>query len=136
VTDVAGGNLRFSIAPASVVLPFTQGPDARVKVVALSTKTGESIWPNVKALHTVLPGMIIPAEWGLLLPKGADPVVVAWYQREFYKALTSDAVQKIYKQNLLSYNSDHVTPSKFENHVRSQQKRYQPLIQRLVATTK
>jgi tripartite-type tricarboxylate transporter receptor subunit TctC len=133
VTDVAGGHLRFSIAPASVVLPFTQGPDAKVKVVALTKKTGEKVWPNAKTLDSVLPGFVIPAEWGLLLPKGADPAVVAWFQREFSKALTSDAVRKIYEQNLLSYDPARLDPKTFEAHVRAQQKQYAPVMQKIVS---
>jgi tripartite-type tricarboxylate transporter receptor subunit TctC len=133
VADVAGGHLRFSIAPASVVLPFTQGPDAKVKVVALTKKTGEKIWPTARTLNTVLPGMVIPAEWGLLLPKGADPAVVAWYQREFAKALRSDAVQKVYEQNLLGYDPSRLDPKTFEAHVRAQHKRYAPMMQKIVA---
>jgi tripartite-type tricarboxylate transporter receptor subunit TctC len=133
VTDVAGGHLRFSIAPASVVLPFTQGPDAKVKVVALTKKTGEKIWPTAKTLDTVLPGMVIPAEWGLMLPKGADPAVVAWYQQEFAKALKSQTVQKIYEQNLLGYDPNRLDPNTFEKHVQAQHKRYAPMMQKIVA---
>jgi tripartite-type tricarboxylate transporter receptor subunit TctC len=133
VTDVAGGHLRFSIAPASVVLPFTQGANPRVKVVALTKSTGEKVWPNAKTLDSVLPGFIIPAEWGLLLPKGADPAVVAWFQREFAKALKSDAVRQVYEQNLLGYDPKRLDPKTFEAHVRAQQKRYAPMMQKIVA---
>ena len=133
VTDVAGGSLRFSIAPASVVLPFTQGSNARVKVVALTKKTGEKNWPEAKTLDSVLPGFVIPAEWGMLLPKGADPAVVAWFQREFSKALKSDAVRKIYEQNLLGYDPSRLDPKTFEAHVQAQQKRYAPMMQKIVA---
>jgi tripartite-type tricarboxylate transporter receptor subunit TctC len=69
----------------------------------------------------------------LLLPKGADPAVVAWFQREFSKALKSDAVQKIYEQNLLGYDPSRLDPKTFEAHVQAQQKRYAPMMQKIVA---
>jgi len=133
IADVASGNLRFSIAPSSVAVPFLEGANPRVKIVAVSTKQAESVWPTVQTLDSVLPGMVIPAEWGLLLPKGADPKVVEWYRREFTKAIKSKEVQAIYRQNFFRHSETQLDPKTWETYVKNQQIKYRPLIDRLVS---
>lgn len=132
ITDVASGNLRFSIAPSSVVVPFL-ADKPKVKVIAVTGANRDAVWPSVDTLNSVLPGMIIPGEWGLLGPKGLPADVVEWYRKEFTRALQSPQVKEIYAKNLLSVNPAHLDPKTFEKYSKSQAQKYSPLMKKLLA---
>ena len=130
--DVASGNLRFTIPPISVAIPFLQDNNPKVKVVALSGAARDPQFPSVGTLDSVLPGMIIPAEWGLLGPRGMSSDIIDWYRREFVRAFAAPTVQQIYKKNVLTVNQQYLDHKSWENYVKSQSRRYDPLVQRML----
>jgi tripartite-type tricarboxylate transporter receptor subunit TctC len=126
LNDVAGGHVRFAIIPSVVANSFYQA--GKVNIVALSGPPPMRQLPGTGLLGDALPGFDISGAWALMIPAGSPLEVVTWYQKEFTKALKSDAVKTIYYDNLLLERTDLQTPDAFKTWLKAREKQWQPLV--------
>lgn len=134
LTDVAVGDLRFGVVPATVAQTFLNDPEKpRIKVVAVTSARPIKQWPKVRTLSSVMPNLAIPADWGLMLPANTAPEVVEWYSREFRRALQTSKTQVAYEKNLLSVMDDALTPDAFRDYVKKTERFYQPVVEQILA---
>ena len=130
MSDVVGGNVDYAIIPALVARGFIL--DGKVKAIAITGEKPLQQLPEVPTLSSAVPGFVILGTWGLVLPKGTPKDVVGWYNTEFNRALKSDEVQRIFKENLLE-STPYTTPKSYENFVKAQEKLYQPIVDTVLA---
>jgi tripartite-type tricarboxylate transporter receptor subunit TctC len=133
LTDVAGGHVRFAIVPSLVANAFYK--DNRVNVIALSGPPPMRQMPKVQLLDTALPGFNISGSWALMLPAGTPAEVVEWYTKNFKIALHADAPKAIFYENLLLERSDLHNPTAMKNWLKTNEKQWQPLVDRVLTKT-
>jgi len=134
--DVAKGDLRFGVVPATVAQTMLKDPEKpRIKVVAVTSARPIPQWPNVATLSSVMPDLVIPADWGLLLPANTPRAVVEWYNREFRRALQAETTRATYDKNLLSVMEDALTPEGFQAYAKRTERFYQPVVDQILSKT-
>jgi tripartite-type tricarboxylate transporter receptor subunit TctC len=68
-------------------------------------------------LNTVAPGINVYAAWSIQLPPNTDKNIVAWYQREYSKAVRSQEYTKWREQNVVFYEESELTPVGLRRHM-------------------
>ena len=68
-------------------------------------------YPTVPLLNGVAPGINVYAAWSIELPKNTPQDVIAWYQREFSKAIRSKDYADWREQNVVFYEESELTPA-------------------------
>jgi tripartite-type tricarboxylate transporter receptor subunit TctC len=132
LNDVIGGHVRFALVPSLVALPNHLGN--KVRIIALSSKEGSPMLPQVDTIPSHVPGFAFSLDVGLIAPKGTPNEVVEWYQREFTKASRDPSVQKTLENNLLMTNSSLQNSKAFEKFVYAEEKRFTPIVDSIIAT--
>ena len=135
ITDVAGGHLRFGVVPVPSAAGFVgENERNRIKIVAVTSKTSLKQLPSVQTLSSVIPNLVVAAEWGLLLPPGTPKEVQDWYVREFTRALQSEPVRSVYEKNLLSPMNNALDPESFRKFVIAETKNNQKVVNAIIAS--
>jgi tripartite-type tricarboxylate transporter receptor subunit TctC len=122
--DVMGGHVRYAVIPLSVSVEMYKA--GKVKIVALSAKSTQL--PELHPMSEVLTGFDVAAHWGLGLQKDTSSEIVEWYNKEFTKALKSDSVKELYKQQLFSLDPALEKPDAIARWMKQTDTKYQPLI--------
>lgn len=126
LTDVAGGHVRFGVAPLTVSYPLHQG--GQIKIIALTTPNRISELPNVGTISEVVKDFDIPVQWALVLPKGASPEIVAWYNKAFTDALNSAEIKEFFAKNMFRANPSLWDPKVFTSYMQQQDRKFQPVV--------
>lgn len=134
VSDVAGKHVRFGVLPISVAAPFHKA--GQIKIIALANAEKIDSLPNVPTLASVLPGVDVPLHWLLALPPGTKPEVVAWYQKEFTKALNSSDVKSRYQEQFFYLDKKLFDPKSVQAYIKSFEKSSEPAIAGLLKEIK
>jgi tripartite-type tricarboxylate transporter receptor subunit TctC len=78
VPDLIGGQVHLTISGKSVLLPFTQGPDARVRPLAV---TSPQRWPELPDIPTLVEKSYLEVPYdtlfGIVAPAGTPAPVIA-----------------------------------------------------------
>jgi tripartite-type tricarboxylate transporter receptor subunit TctC len=122
VTAVAGEQTEFGIMPVAVARPLIES--GKVKLIGL---TGESI-NNMPTMNKAVPGLNVNAGWMISLPPRTPKDVVAWYQREFSRAIRSPEYQQWTKTNYIFTVDSELTPDGTLRYAQQLRKNFAPVI--------
>lgn len=97
VNEIMGGHARIAVVPTLVAAEFHR--TGRINIVAT---TGPKRLEHLSGISTVgeaAPGFLVETGWGIIAPGGLPKEIHDWYVREFERALASDSVKKMFKEN-------------------------------------
>jgi tripartite-type tricarboxylate transporter receptor subunit TctC len=125
VTSVAANDItttEFGIMPVAIARPLIEA--GKVKLIGL---TGDSI-NDMPTMSTVVPGLKVYAGWMVSLPPGTPKDVVAWYQREFSRAIRSPEYQQWARDNYIFTVNSELTPQGTLKYAEELRKNFTPVI--------
>jgi tripartite-type tricarboxylate transporter receptor subunit TctC len=124
--DVAGGHVEFGIIPAAVAATFVKS--GKVKIIGLcSEKPVAGI--DAPLMNKWVPGMNVYAAWGIILPKGTDPVIQKWYVDNFSKVIKSPEAKQFFDNNYMFFDEHELTPIGFKNSMIQLRTQWVPILQ-------
>jgi tripartite-type tricarboxylate transporter receptor subunit TctC len=100
---------EFGIMPITIAQPLIQ--TGKIKPIGFTGTWVPHQYPTVPLLNTVAPGINVYAAWSMELPPNAPANIVAWYQREFSKAIRSKEYAEWREQNVVFYEESELTPA-------------------------
>jgi len=100
---------EFGIMPITIAQPLIEA--GKVKPIGFTGTWVPHQYPKVPLLNTVAPGINVYAAWSMELPPNAPADIVAWYQREFSKAVRSKEYAAWRERNVVFYEEDELTPA-------------------------
>jgi tripartite-type tricarboxylate transporter receptor subunit TctC len=122
VTAVAGEQTEFGIMPIAIARPLIEA--GKVKLIGL---TGDSI-NGLPTMNKSVPGIRVYAGWVVSLPPTTPKDVVAWYQREFSRAIKSQEYQTWAKANYIFTVDSELTPEGTHRYAEELRKSFAPVI--------
>jgi tripartite-type tricarboxylate transporter receptor subunit TctC len=122
VTAVAGEQTEFGIMPIAVARPLIEA--GKVKLIGL---TGDSI-NGMPTVSRVVPGLRVYAGWMLSLPPNTPADVIAWYQREFSRAIRSREYQEWARTNYIFTVDTELTPEGTRRYAEELRHSFAPVI--------
>jgi tripartite-type tricarboxylate transporter receptor subunit TctC len=126
VIDVAGGHVRFGLAPLSVAASHHGA--GKIKVVAISSKNKVAALPDVQPLSQVIKDFDVVVPWGIILPKNAPVEALNWYSEKFKQAVKEPGVQENLAKSFIFVKEDLFTPKSFRDYVFNQYKEHKPVV--------
>lgn len=100
---------EFGIMPIAVARPLVEA--GKVKAIGFTGTRAMAQYPNVPMLNTVAPGINVYAAWSIQLPPNTDKEIVAWYQREFARAVRSKEYADWRELNVVFYEDAELIPA-------------------------
>lgn len=130
ITDVAGGHVRFGIAPLAVAAVHHGA--GKLKVVAISSKNKVSSLPDIQPISTVVKNFDIVVPWGIILPKDSPVEALNWYSDKFKQALNEPGVRENFAKSYIFVRDDLLIPKAFKDYVYDQYKEHKPVVDFIV----
>jgi tripartite-type tricarboxylate transporter receptor subunit TctC len=122
VTAVAGEQTEFGIMPVAIARPLIES--GKVKLIGL---TGEPI-NNLPTMSKAVPGLNVNAGWVVSLPPKTPNDVVAWYQREFSRAIRSQEYQQWARSNYIFTVDSELSPEGTLKFAQQLRKSFEPVV--------
>ena len=130
VSTFDGSNgTEFGIMPIAVARSLVEA--GKVKIIGFTGTRKMTQYPNVPLLNTVAPGINVYAAWSIQLPPGAPADVVAWYQREFARAIQSAEYQSWATDSFIFTDSQQLTPQGTARYAEQLRRSFAPIIKKL-----
>lgn len=120
---------EFGIMPIAVARPLVEA--GKVKPIGFTGTRTMPQYPNVPMLNTVAPGINVYAAWSIELPPSTDKDIVAWYQREFAKAVRSKEYAEWREQNVVFYEEAELTPAGLKKQMIALRETFLPVLQQI-----
>jgi tripartite-type tricarboxylate transporter receptor subunit TctC len=120
---------EFGIMPIAVARPLIEA--GKVKPIGFTGTRKMEQYPNVPLLNGVAPGINVYAAWSIELPAGTPADVVAWYQREFAKAIRSKEYAEWRQQNVVFYEESELTPDGLKKQMVSLRETFLPVLKQI-----
>jgi tripartite-type tricarboxylate transporter receptor subunit TctC len=111
LNDVMAGHIRFGVMPVKTI-------------------------PNVQTFNSVYPDVVFNLDIPLVLPPNTPSDVVAWYNREFKKALLNKEVQDTLALNMMYVNTKLLDSKDITKYVLDFDKRYDPVVSKVISSQK
>jgi tripartite-type tricarboxylate transporter receptor subunit TctC len=132
--DVVAKNTRFAVVPLAISSQNHIGN--RVKIIAVTSATPVSMFPNIPTVSTVYPNLVFNLTWSVVLPKNTPAPIVDWYTREFNKALQSKEVQQTMQDNFYFVDKKLLSSKELRAQMLADEKKYEPLVNRVLEQRK
>ena len=133
VTSVAQFDGRdgteFGIMPIAVARPLVEA--GKVKIIGFTGTHKMAQYPDVPLLNGVAPGINVYAAWSIELPPNTDKDIVAWYQREFARAVRSKEYAQWREQNVVFYEESELTPAGLRKHMEELRATFLPVLKQI-----
>jgi tripartite-type tricarboxylate transporter receptor subunit TctC len=133
VTSVASfdgkDGTEFGIMPIAVARPLVEA--GKVKAIGFTGTRKMEQYPDVPLLNSIAPGINVYAAWSIQLPPNTDKEIVAWYQREFAKAVRSKEYAQWREQNVVFYEESELTPAGLRKQMDSLRATFLPVLQKI-----
>jgi tripartite-type tricarboxylate transporter receptor subunit TctC len=123
VTAVAGEQTEFGIMPIAVARPLIEA--GRIKVIGLTVNNSTYGMPT---MAQTVPDIRVSAGWMVSLPPGTPKDIVAWYQREFGRAIRSQEYQDWARTNYIYTVDSELTPDGTQHYAEQLRKSFAPVI--------
>jgi tripartite-type tricarboxylate transporter receptor subunit TctC len=132
--DVMGGQIRFGIMPLAV---SKQAHDAgKVKIIAVTSKNTLSVLPGVQTASSAYPDFVFNLEVVIALPPNTPKDITDWYSTQFNKVLTQKEVVESLEKNMMFINPSLLTSENVTKYVVGYEKRYAPIVDKVISTQK
>jgi tripartite-type tricarboxylate transporter receptor subunit TctC len=128
-TDVAGKHVEFGLLPSGVLTPALA--TGKIKVVGIAAESKNPKNPGYELLNTAIPGMDLELIRGIVLPKGAKPEVIKWYNDEFRKALASPEMIEYFSTHNEYINFGKLSPEDYKKIAIESNKKWTPIAEKL-----
>jgi len=125
LTDLLGGQIELMFAPTQTVIP--QIKSGRLRAIAVTGKQPLEALPDLPTVTSSgLPGYTAQGWFGLLVPKGTPPAVIAKLHDDVNKVLAQPDVRK----DLLAKGAEpgSGTSAEFSAFIREEQDKWAKLI--------
>ena len=133
VTSVASfdgkSGTEFGIMPIAVARPFIES--GKVKPIGFTGTRKMAQYPTVPLLNTVASGINVYAAWSIELPKGTQPDVVDWYQKNFASAIRSKEYTEWRDLNVIFYEESELTPAGLRKHMDELRANFLPILRQI-----
>ncbi len=127
ITDLLGGQVDMMFATAAAVGSFIESGKLRALAV---TTADRSIAPVLAKVPTVaeggVPGYVADSWYGLFVPAGTPPAVIARLNAAAKKAAQSDAFKKRVESEGLVISAG--TPEEFDRYVKAEEVRWRKVV--------
>jgi tripartite-type tricarboxylate transporter receptor subunit TctC len=120
---------EFGIMPLTIAQPLIQA--GQVKPIGFTGTWVPPQYPDVPLLNTVAPGINVYAAWAIELPPNVPADIVAWYQREFGRAVRSKEYAKWREQNVVFYEESELTPAGLKKQMIHLRETFLPVLQKI-----
>ena len=120
---------EFGIMPITIAQPLIQS--GKVKPIGFTGTWVPLQYSNVPLLNTVAPGINVYAAWSIELPPNTPADIVAWYQREFARAVHSKEYTVWREQNIVFYEEAELTPAGLKRQMIHLRETFLPLLQKI-----
>ena len=120
---------EFGIMPITIAQPLIQS--GKVKPIGFTGTWVPPQYPDIPLLNTVAPGINVYAAWAIQLPPATPADIVAWYQREFARAIRSKEYAKWREQNVVFYEEAELTPAGLKRQMIHLRETFLPVLQRI-----
>jgi len=117
---------EFGIMPIAVAKPLVEA--GKVKAIGFTGTRTMPQYPNVPLLNTVAPGINVYAAWSIELPPNTDKNIVAWYQREFARAVRSKEYAEWRDLNVVFYEESELDPAGLKKQMVSLREAFLPVL--------
>jgi tripartite-type tricarboxylate transporter receptor subunit TctC len=134
VQDVAAKNLRFGVVPLAASSQMHIA--GKIKIIAVTSENRSQAFPDIPTLSSVYPTMVYNLGWAVSLPKGATQEMVDWYNKEFSKAMQSQEVQQKLHDNYFFIDKKMLNAKDLTAKILSDEKRYAPIVDRVIQQRK
>lgn len=95
ITDLLGGQVEMAFADLTPILPHVQSGAVRALAITSSQRT--PLLPDVPTMTELgYPEVVHTTEYGVIMPAGTPPAIVAKAQQALAEVLQSDAVRESY----------------------------------------
>lgn len=132
--DVATGNLDFGIIPAGLIKAAEN--TERVKIVGITSDSPFKNAPNYPIMKSEVKELVFYIYRLVVLPKGTDPEIVEWFNKNLRKSLEDPAIIKSFEDNFETPDSRYLTPNGIKQVVIKGKKLYQPLAEKATVPVK
>ena len=120
---------EFGIMPIAVARPLVEA--GKVKAIGFTGTRSMPQYPDVPMLNTVAPGINVYAAWSIQLPPDTDKDIVAWYQREFAKAVRSKEYAEWREINVVFYEEAELTPAGLKKQMIALRETFLPVLKQI-----
>jgi tripartite-type tricarboxylate transporter receptor subunit TctC len=120
---------EFGIMPITIAQPLIQA--GKVKPIGFTGTWVPHQYPTVPLLNSVAPGINVYAAWSIELPPNAPADIVAWYQREFSKAVRSKEYAAWREKNVVFYEESELTPAGLKKQMAYLRETFLPMLQKI-----
>jgi tripartite-type tricarboxylate transporter receptor subunit TctC len=126
MTDLIGGHVQVLFDSMVSVLPHVQG--GRVRALALTSKARSPLLPDLPTIAETVPGYEAIIWFGVGVPRGTPPEIVARLNREINAGLASPEMKE--KLAKLGTTPMVMTPEEFWGFSRAETDKWQQVIER------
>ena len=130
LVDVMATNVRFGIVPLPVSSQAHIG--GKVKIIGITSEFASQSFPHIQTFNSIFPNIVFNLSWVIALPKSTPQGVVDWYTKEFNKALQSKEVQTILNDNFFFVDNKLLNPKDLRSKILSDEKKYEPLVNKVL----
>ena len=120
---------EFGIMPITIAQPLIQS--GKVKPIGFTGTWAPHQYATVPLLNTIAPGINVYAAWSIELPANTPADIVAWYQREFSKAVRSQEYKEWREQNIVFYEESELTPAGIKKQMIHLRETFLPVLQKI-----
>lgn len=120
---------EFGIMPITIAHPLIQS--GKVKPIGFTGTWAPHQYATVPLLNTIAPGINVYAAWSIELPANTPADIVAWYQREFSKAVRSQEYKEWREQNIVFYEESELTPAGIKKQMIHLRETFLPVLQKI-----
>lgn len=125
INDLAADQIQFQFTDAAPVIPFIKS--GKLRPLAVTTPKRFSSMPDVPTfVESGLPMFIAVNSWGMFMPSGASPALIAQLQTDIRKALSSPDLIKRFAD--LGFDAQNISPEEFKAFLAGENARYAKLI--------
>lgn len=126
INDLAADQIQFQFTDAAPVISFIKS--GKLRALAVTTPKRFSAMPDVPTfVESGLTNFIAVNSWGMYMPAGAPPALVAQIQSDIRKALMHPELMKRYAE--LGFEAQSTSQEEFKSFLASENARYSKLIQ-------
>lgn len=127
ITDLLGGQVNIMFATAAAVGTFIEGGKLRALAVTTADHSPAALLAKVPTVaESGVPGYVADSWYGLFVPAGTSPAVIARLNAAAKKAAQSDSFRKRVESEGLVISAG--TPEEFDRYVKGEELRWRKVV--------
>lgn len=128
LAGVAAGDLDFGVIPAGLI--NSAEATGRIKVIGITSSEPFKNAPHHKIFKNEINDLVFYIYRLMVLPKGTDPKIVEWFNKNMRIALENPEIIKHSENNFETINTNYLSPLGIRQIVLNAKKLYQPIAEK------